>query len=502
MAVVVLAPFAAAAVRAADWLTPALSGVLPFRIRIGGGLAVVALLAITALVGTRQRHRVTRPDSAVPIRHYAYPPLVRRLARAGALAASAVFLITLPDLRYFRDAPGPVRLRLSSAAGSPAAGVTVDLLDVDRRPLTRAQAVTDAFGVAIVDVLDGRGRPVYLSTRSTEARCEAATRLPMRSWLRRLTWTEWERSQPSTALAVDCPWDAAVVMPFTPPLTSGVESPPVVSGPWPADPWMVDVLLRTAGPVNSAQVTVTAIAPGGASAHRRESSARDAAHWMVRPSEQSRERPTYVTLLAAAPGQKPVRLHLGPLTFVRRGPSDIAGVETEIPFEADLIPAIAQVARVLPQPGEAAALDVTVSNPLDRAAAITRVVVNAAQPRPPLTKCTGGVAAYDVSLTVSVQEVRPPGDRARVFPVHGTLSRYCGATEMEAAIAFPHELRPQQSSVLRFIVHEGVKRTRGTLAPLGPVLNDREYDWTLRLEIDRELVITGDYHPPRAVFGR
>lgn len=69
MAVVVLAPFAAAAVRAADWLTPALSGVLPFRIRIGGGLAVVALLAITALVGTRQRHRVTRPDSAVPIRH-------------------------------------------------------------------------------------------------------------------------------------------------------------------------------------------------------------------------------------------------------------------------------------------------------------------------------------------------------------------------------------------------------------------------------------------------
>jgi hypothetical protein len=73
---------------------------------------------------------------------------------------------------------------------------------------------------------------------------------------------------------------------------------------------------------------------------------------------------------------------------------------------------------------------------------------------------------------------------------------------MEAAIAFAHELQPQQSSVLRFVVHEGVKRIRGTLAPLGPVLNDREYDWTLRLEIDRELVISGDYHPPRAVFGR
>jgi hypothetical protein len=73
---------------------------------------------------------------------------------------------------------------------------------------------------------------------------------------------------------------------------------------------------------------------------------------------------------------------------------------------------------------------------------------------------------------------------------------------MQAAIAFGRELAARQASVLRFVVHEGVKRKRATPAPLGPVLNDREYDWTLRLEIDRELVITGDYHPPRALFGR
>jgi hypothetical protein len=108
-----------------------------------------------------------------------------------------------------------------------------------------------------------------------------------------------------------------------------------------------------------------------------------------------------------------------------------------------------------------------------------------------------------VSLTVSVRDMRSsPGGTARRFPVHGTLSRFCGATEMQAAIAFAQELPPRQSSVLRFVVHEGVKRNRDSLAPLAPVLNDREYDWTLRLEIDRELVITGDYHPPRALFGR
>src|ERR687891_2363499 len=69
-AIVVVAPLAAAAVRGVDWLTPALSGVLPFRVRIGGGLALLALLASTALVSIRQRHRVTPRDNDGPAVHY------------------------------------------------------------------------------------------------------------------------------------------------------------------------------------------------------------------------------------------------------------------------------------------------------------------------------------------------------------------------------------------------------------------------------------------------
>jgi hypothetical protein len=517
IALVVLAPFGAAALRTIDSRTSAFIGLLPFRIRIVGGLALLALLIVTAIASAGQRHRIADADGA-PQFHYLYSRRARRGLRIGAAVAAAALCLSLFDLRYFRNTPGPVRLRVSAAEGLPAPDVTIDLLDLDRRPITRAPAVTDAFGVATLHVLDGRGLPVFLSTGSRDGRCDAITRLPLPGVLRRLTRSAWERSQSASTLAIACPAGAAVVMPFTPPPTSGIHVPPVASGPWPADPWMVDVMLRTRPPVAPSEVTVTVLAPEGASAHRQDPPTGEAVHWMVRPPAHSRERPTYVTLLAAAPGQKPVRLHLGPLTFVPRQSSgaaagagstsaapagEIAGVETSIPFEPDLIPAIAQVSRVLPEPGEAAALDVSVSNPLDRAAAITRVVLQAAQPRPPLTKCSGGMETYGVSLTVSVRDRRSsPGGMPRRFPVHGTLSRFCGATEMQAAIAFAQELPPRQSSILQFVVHEGVKRNRDSLAPLGPVLNDREYDWTLRLEIDRELVITGDYHPPRALFGR
>jgi hypothetical protein len=433
-----------------------------------------------------------RPADRALVQH-AYPPAARRVAAVGALAAAAALVLSLPDLRYLRTSPGPVAVRLSSSAGAPSRGVAVDLVDLDGRPVTRAPATTDGFGVAVVDIVAGRGTPAFLATASDAGRCQSAAPLGHPGRLRA------RPRQTPASLPVACPPDGAAVLPYH----AHDGSSPIVAGPWPLAPWMIELRLRVRFQGTPSRASVAVASPDTATAYPREQRG-GMSSWLIRPTETSPGPPRELTLLVTAPGQKPVRLNLGPLSYQRRDATDVADLETELTFEPDFVPSVRQVARLPANPGEAGAFQLTVSNPLDRDVLITRVVVEARQPRPPLVNCSGGPANYDVSLTIAGEALAPDGGEARrfVFPVTGALSQFCRATEMQAAIAFDHPIAAKQDAVLRLVVHEGLKRNRGRVSTLGPVLNDREYDWTFRFEIDRDLVVTGDFHPPRALFGR